>query len=117
MKLLARYLSRLLVILALVTVSGMPAFAAAAIGVDACADTCDEEAEEGGRSCPQDEENGGCPPFCHACPCAPLYMAPPALETPEVFSGSLRTAALVLENQVRPSPLLRGVFHPPRLSA
>jgi hypothetical protein len=99
-----RFFLALLVLVVTLSISGISS-AIAAVAVDECC-------EDGGR----DEARGvcdDCPPFCHACACAPSF-AVPANHVPSLVRTVERAAPSEPSLQLPPSPSLPGVFHPPR---
>lgn len=110
---LSRLLPRLVVLFALLAITGVPAYAAEVLEVDGCADACDDE--QGAAGCPEDADQDGCPPLCHTCVCGPVFVAPTALVALAV-SDPPRSVAVSLAHRAPRSPHREGVFHPPRLS-
>lgn len=103
-----RWLLAALVALTVLATSGLPAAIAGVVG---CGESCEEEHADSDEDCP---DESGCPPLCSFCVCA-SYAAPAITQVDAV--AALRAApvlALAIADREPPSPLLPGVFHPPR---
>ena len=67
------------------------------------------------RDCPEDDENGECPPGCDACPCCPA-AASPAASTERLLASSVRGPGATrpnLESGKAEEGALSRLFRPP----
>jgi len=76
---------------------------------DCCAD-CDDP------GCPE-QDGQECPPQCDDCVC-PCWVAPLVIAAPsaELVSPAAQDARYLIGERTHETPVLRGVFRPPRLS-
>ncbi len=108
---------RLLLALAGLCVMWGSAFPAWAQAEQDVADESVDAAESDCRGeCPDDDEDGDCPPGCDACFCCPAASSPAV--GPAVFAGafwtSRATAGQPLDAGEAEEGVLSRVFHPPR---
>ena len=108
-----RLVQVLIVAVATLTATGIPA--AAAAEYDDCGEACADEALSGEAN---DCGDGQCPPLCHGCVCVSFFaQALVAAPSQLVTGGASAIVGVSHATRVPPSANLRGVFHPPRLAA
>jgi hypothetical protein len=103
-----RWLHVLLIAFVVATTCGLPAVVAAADSIGDCA------GEEAKTTCPEDD--GTCPPSCHGCTCRP-HFGPAAAPELDLRVADVEAPSFTVAERMHRAPPLRGVFHPPRLSA
>ncbi len=99
---------RLLALLLVIVMSGVPAWAAELAAEDDCAERCADEQQDG---CP-DEGCADCVIVCSSCPRNHVVVPSPCLRPAAVFAIEAIPKEADEREPVGPPP--EGVFHPPR---